>query len=307
LQGPIAEAALRIAFGAVAEDHRDGVLATFTLGLADFFESLTDKGVQLLSKAGDSCLGGFCHERPIRVTLDGFGHCVEVPDRQLPLTGKGRNAMKQSVFRDAWIEQLTKKNCGSCCVASIVNYAHRIRSGKNENIYTDNTLYAGLLVGGVHNLGSVTSRLAQWARHTHGTFFNNVTEVKVQGKKQHWWGIMNSKLLTGGATHRLAVTPNDAYFKEHDHRFLLRECSAYTFLGHFIVQTGEDQFWDPNRDQGLLPMDLADLKSYYNWIDAVGDAAAISMRADACQFDVEEVVVGDDHLLVGAAAEREMI
>src|SRR5262249_28086172 len=107
-------------------------------------------------------------------------------------------------------------------------------------------------------------------------------EVKVEDKKQHWGGLINSKFLTGGASNRPTIAPDAVYFNQPD-RFLLRECSAWGVLGHFIIQTGDDEFWDPNRAQGLLPMDLDTVKSYYTW---VGNISSLSMRADACQFDV---------------------
>jgi hypothetical protein len=190
-------------------------------------------------------------------------------------------AIDQARLRSSWVKQ-TGANCGSCCVASIVNYAWRKRSNENTNIM-DNTNYVGLFVSGVESLGSVTARLAQWARDQHRALFENVTEVKISGKRQHWGGIANSKLLSGGASHRPKITADGQYFSRHPDRFLLRECSAWAVLGHFIIQTGADEFWDPNQSAWLLPMDLAAVKSAYNW---VGDISSLSVRAEGCQFDV---------------------
>ena len=187
----------------------------------------------------------------------------------------------EKIFRRAWVEQANKPNCGSCCVGSIVNYSNR--KNKAGLVAMDEDAYVGLLVGGVHNLGSVTSRLAQWARATYPGLFKNVTEVKVKGKSQHWGGAINSKLLTGGTAHRPTITADANYFSLHTARFLLRECSAYAVAGHFIIQTDADEFWDPNRKEWELPLDLASIKAYYPWVKGV---SALSMRADGCQFDV---------------------
>jgi hypothetical protein len=96
----------------------------------------------------------------------------------------------------------------------------------------------------------------------------------VDSKKAHWGGVLNQ--LTGGSTHRPKIIPNATYFAQ-PHRFLLREFSAMVVAGHYIIQTGDDEFWDPNRAEGLLPMDLANTKSYHT---------ALSARADALQIEV---------------------
>jgi len=131
--------------------------------------------------------------------------------------------------------------------------------------------YKGLLVNGVKFLGSVTSNLAQWARANYDGLFDEVRQVKVSGLKQHWGGIVNR--LTGGERHRQTITPDQAYFGRQD-RFLLRECSVGVG-GHFIIQTGVDEFWEPNRSGN--PETLASIIRRF---------PALSLRADACQFDV---------------------
>ncbi len=182
-------------------------------------------------------------------------------------------AIHQNTFMNAWVQQGARPNCGSCCMASIVNYAKAIRKD-NAIAVMDEYAYVGLTIGGVHNLGSVSSRLYQWITNTYPAAFT-VTQVKVDNKKAHWGGLLNQ--TTGGDSHRPTVTPNAAYFAQHSHRFLLREFSAMVVAGHFIIQTGADDFWDPNRAVGLLPMDLATTKSYHT---------ALYARADALQIDV---------------------
>ena len=185
-------------------------------------------------------------------------------------------AIKENTFRNAWVQQGTKPNCGSCCMASIINYARKIRNDA-AIAKLDENAYIGLTVGGVHSLGSVSSRLSQWLTATYPAAFN-LLEVKVANKKAHWGGLLHES--TGGTTHRPTITPDAAYFAQSNHRSLLREFSAMVVAGHFIIQTGADDFWDPNRDQGILPMDLAATKTYHT---------ALSARADALQIDVIEV------------------
>ena len=181
--------------------------------------------------------------------------------------------IKNNTLIRAWVQQGSKPNCGSCCIASIVNYARIVRNDVTI-ARMDEDAYVGLTVGGVHSLGSVSSRLFQWLTMTYPGAFN-VAEVKVANKKAHWGGLLNQS--TGGGTHRPTINPDAAYFAQHNHRFLLREFSAMVVAGHFIIQTGADDFWDPNRAAGMLPMDLATTKSYHT---------ALSARADALQIDV---------------------
>src|SRR5215472_11618005 len=127
-------------------------------------------------------------------------------------------AIKQNIFRNGWVVQGNKPNCGSCCIASIVNYAKAIRND-NTIAVMDEYAYVGLTIGGVHNLGSVSSRLYQWITITYPAAFT-VTQVKMDNKKAHWGGLLN--LATGGDRHRPTVNPDVAYFAQHKHRFLLR-------------------------------------------------------------------------------------
>ena len=180
--------------------------------------------------------------------------------------------IKNNTLIRAWVQQGSKPNCGSCCIASIVNYARIVRNDVTI-ARMDEDAYVGLTVGGVHSLGSVSSRLFQWLTMTYPGAFN-VAEVKVANKKAHWGGLLNQS--TGGGTHRPTINPDAAYFAQPN-RFLLREFSAMVVAGHFIIQTGVDDFWDPNRAAGMLPMDLADTKRHHT---------ALSARADALQIDV---------------------
>jgi hypothetical protein len=180
--------------------------------------------------------------------------------------------IKENTFRNAWVHQGAKPNCGSCCMGSIVNYARAIRRDAAITQMDDNA-YVGLTVGGVHSLGSVSSRLYQWLTAKYPGAFR-VVEVKVDGKSAHWGGALNA--VTGGTSHRPKITPNATYFS-HPNRFLLREFSAMVVAGHYIIQTDVDEFWDPNRAEGLLPMDLNTTKSYHS---------VLSERADALQIDV---------------------
>ena len=158
-------------------------------------------------------------------------------------------------------------------MASIVNYAKAIRNDPAIGVMNDSA-YVGLTIGGVHNLGSVSSHLYQWITATYPVAFT-VTQVKVDNKMASWGGLLNQ--ATGGASHRPPVIPNTAYFAQHNHRFLLREFSAMVVMGHFIIQTDQDDFWDPNVYSGFLPRDLAWHKNNHT---------ALSARADALQIDV---------------------
>jgi hypothetical protein len=90
--------------------------------------------------------------------------------------------IQENKFRNALVQQGARPNCGSCCMASIVNYAKDIRNDQNI-VEMDEYAYVGLTVGGVQNLGSVSSRLFQWLTHTYPGKFN-VTEVKWTVKRR---------------------------------------------------------------------------------------------------------------------------
>jgi hypothetical protein len=184
-------------------------------------------------------------------------------------------AINQDDLKAGWVKQVGS-NCGSCCVGSIINYAKRIR---NDNAIApmDANAYIGLTIGGVHSLGSVTFRLFRWLTQTYPAAFY-VTEVKVANKKAHWGGAEN--MLYGGTRHRPTITPDQAYFAQHNHRFLLREFSAEVVAGHFIIQTDANAFWDPNREQSDLPMNLANTKDYYRLLSERADALQIDVRSD---------------------------
>jgi len=134
----------------------------------------------------------------------------------------------------------------------------------------------GLAVGGIHCLGSVSVGLYQYLTFTYPNVFD-VEEVEIENKMAHWGGALNR--VRGGKSPRGSINPNTAYFSGHEHRFLLREFSAYVVLGHFIIQTDENHFWDPNRSADVLPLDLTTTKDNYH-------GRAISQRADALQIDV---------------------
>lgn len=183
-------------------------------------------------------------------------------------------AIEREVFKKAWVQQNGAPNCGSCCMASIVNYARKIRKEKTM-AKLDNTAYVGLTVSGVHSLGSVSARLAQWLTSTYPGGAFRVEQVKVDGESAHWGGVLN--MLSGGDSHRQKIVPDAAYFRPHPHRFLLREFSVAVVAGHFIIQTGVDSFWDPNEPAWALPGDRNSIKNGYSLLGS---------RADALQIDV---------------------
>lgn len=182
------------------------------------------------------------------------------------------------IFKQQWVRQGTQPNCGSCCVASIVNYAREKRggiTGSGTPARMNNGRHIGLAVDGVCSLGSVSSKICSWIE---GEYPNGlrVTQVKVANRRAHWGGLVNK--ATDGASHREVVTPDRAYFDGHPDRFLLREFSAMVVAGHFIIQTGVDDFWDPNLRAGELPMNLDGIRRHH---------VALSERADALQIDVK--------------------
>src|SRR5262249_3990583 len=141
-------------------------------------------------------------------------------------------AINQNTLTNEWVQQGTKPNCGSCCVGSIMNYARVIRNDHTIAVMDENA-FVGLTLGDIHGLGSVSSRLHQWITTTYPAQFT-VAQVKVDTKKAHWGGLLN--LATGGDSHRPLVDATDpTYFAGHNHRFLLREFSAWVVLGHFII------------------------------------------------------------------------
>jgi hypothetical protein len=190
-------------------------------------------------------------------------------------------AINGLLLKSAWVHQDGKKNCGSCCVGSIINYANRTKGGKGAGNLMTNKDYTGLFMPGVHNFGSVTARLAQAVRESWPTHIR-VEEVLVNGHDRHWGGLVNSNFVSGGAATKPKITA-DATFFATTHRFLLRECSAYKIAGHFVIQTSPDAFWDPLEESRNLPMTLQELLQSFNWI---GNTSALSLRADACVFDI---------------------
>lgn len=138
-----------------------------------------------------------------------------------------------------------------------------------------NAYIIGLAVDGFPGLGSVSSQIREWLITNHPGKFE-VEEVKVGGNRAHWGGLVNR--ATGGATSRPRVDPYDHdYWVQHPHRFLLREFSVKVVLGHFIVQTGVDDFWDPNFLHRDRPFSLAETRARHHML---------SERADALRIDV---------------------
>lgn len=177
-------------------------------------------------------------------------------------------------LRHNWVLQGPRPNCGSCCIASIVNYARAVRAdGQMARMH--NGYVIGLAVDGIPGLGSVSSQIREWLITNHPGKFE-IREVKVDNTRAHWGGLVNR--ATGGATGRPRVDPYDHdYWTPHPHRFLLREFSAKIVLGHFIIQTGIDDFWDPNFRHREGPASMVETRARHRML---------SERADALQIDV---------------------
>lgn len=142
----------------------------------------------------------------------------------------------------------------------------------------NNTQYVGLTISGIRDLGSVSSKLAQWLERTHQRPFN-VAQVKVEDTPAHWRGLTNR--LTGGRRGRTEVNPNLPGYWTGEQRFLLREFSVSTVAGHFIIQTGVNQFWDPHQSAPNLPETLVVAQNRHQ-----NQHRDLAERADALQIDV---------------------
>ncbi len=135
--------------------------------------------------------------------------------------------------------------------------------------------YIGLVVPGVHRLGSISAKIADRIRNNAQGLLD-VEEVKVRDTRPHWGGLVNK--ATGGRQHRSPVNPTNAGYWNNQHFFLLREFSV-GISGHFVVQTGVDRFWDPNRAVGAPPPFRAPQTQAQL-------AANLAFRADALEIRV---------------------
>lgn len=154
-----------------------------------------------------------------------------------------------------------------------MNYAIAYRRNDAALQAMNTNDYVGLTIGGINFLGSTASRLYDWITGKYPNAFT-VSQVKVEKTKAHWGGAIN--WATGGERHRESIKPNPDYFKT-PHRFLLREFSVAYVAGHFVIQTDDDEFWDPKDPVKTLPKTMFQL---------MGDYPVISERADALQIDV---------------------
>lgn len=227
---------------------------------------------------------GTDHPKPVGMRRDALFDVAR--DVQVPRLGSlGRTSgversvvmtIRTNTLGEQWVQQLGRPNCGSCCIASIVNYARAVRRDRGWEAM-DANCYVGLAVGGVRCLGSVSSRIFQWIDNEHPNLLE-VAQVKVAGTRAHWGGLVNK--ATNGQTHRDPVHPRDPTYWATPHRFLLREFSAMVVAGHFLIQTGLNEFWDPNHF--AEPMTLEDAQRRH---------PALSERADALQIDVRGAVL----------------
>ncbi len=185
-------------------------------------------------------------------------------------------AINQDDLKTAWVQQGTKPNCGSCCVASIFNYAIPLSRALRGRQPMHERQYIGLTINGVHNLGSLSAKIFGWFRGTQQrreAFA--VRQVRVINRRSHWGGLSNA--IAGGDRNRPYVAPGDPTYWLRRERFLLREFSAGV-SGHFIIQTGPSAFWNPHCTAQQVPTSRETLARLH---------PEFHDRSDALEIDVE--------------------